>query len=68
MSVAKKTTVAEKMEQLDALLAWFESEEITVEEALVKYEEALELSQQLEQQLKTAKNQVEVIKKKFSTS
>lgn len=68
MSVAKKTTVAEKMEQLDALLAWFESEEITVEEALVKYEEALELSQQLEEQLKAAKNQVEVIKKKFSTS
>ena len=66
MSAAKEQTIAEKLEQLEALLAWFESEEITVEEALIKYEEALKLSKELESQLETAKNQVEVIKKKFA--
>lgn len=66
MSAANLTTVSEKLEKLEALLAWFESEEITVEEALTKYEEALELSRELETQLKNAKNQVEIIKKKFS--
>ena len=66
MSATNPKTVSEKLEALEALLAWFESEEITVEEALVKYEEALTLSKELEAQLQNAKNQVEVIKKKFS--
>ncbi len=70
MSAAKNgpkvETVAQKLEKLEALLKWFESEEITVEEALSKYEEALVLSKELEDQLETAKNKVEIIKKKFA--
>lgn len=66
MSAAKTETIAEKLEKLEALLEWFESEEITVEESLKKYEEALILSKQLEDALEKAKNQVEVIKKKFA--
>jgi exodeoxyribonuclease VII small subunit len=59
-------TIAEKIEALESILAWFESEEITVEEAMEKYEQALGLANVLEQDLANAKNQVEVIKKKFS--
>ena len=66
MSNTKQETVAEKLEKLEKLLTWFESEEITVEESLIKYEEALKLSKELEEQLQKAKNQVEVIKKKFA--
>lgn len=66
MSAAKHETIAEKLERLEVLLQWFESEEITVEAAIAKYEEALKLSKELEAQLENAKNQVEVIKKKFS--
>ena len=66
MSVNKLNTVAENIEQLENLLEWFESEEVTVEQATAKYEEALELTKAIEEQLKNAKNQVEVIKKKFS--
>ena len=66
MSAQQSSTTSEKIEKLEELLAWFESEEITIEEALVKYEEALKLSKELEAQLTNAKNQVEVIKKKFS--
>jgi exodeoxyribonuclease VII small subunit len=66
MSAQANKTVAQKLEKLEELLAWFESEEITVEESLVKYEQALELSKELQAQLENAKNQVEVIKKKFS--
>lgn len=62
-----KSTIAQQMEELESLLEWFESEELTVEEAMQKYEQALELSRALEVQLKDAKNQVEIIKKKFST-
>jgi len=66
MSTIKNEMIATKLEKLEALLAWFESDEVTVEDALKKYEEALVLSQELEVQLLDAKNQVEVIKKKFS--
>lgn len=66
MSVNSHKTIAEKLEELESLLVWFESEEITVEESLIKYEQALELSQELQAQLENAKNQVEVIKKKFN--
>lgn len=65
-SQKKKNTIAENIEKLEALLEWFESEEITVESSIQKYEEALKLSQELQSQLDEAKNQVEVIKKKFS--
>ena len=63
---AAKTSIADKIAKLEALLQWFESEEITVEESLKKYEEALKLSKELEADLQAAKNQVEVIKKKFA--
>ena len=66
MSEQASETIGTKLEKLERLLEWFESEEITIEEALSKYEEALKLSKQLEKQLQDAKNQVEVIKKKFS--
>lgn len=61
-----KNSIAQKIDKLEELLKWFESEEITVEESLKKYEEALRLSKELEADLQAAKNQVEVIKKKFA--
>lgn len=64
--MSKEKTIAEKIEQLEAILAWFESEEITVEEAIEKYEQALQLANALEDGLAAAKHQVEVIKKNFS--
>jgi len=63
---AAKNSIAQKIEKLEELLKCFESEEITVEESLKKYEEALRLSKELEADLQAAKNQVEVIKKKFA--
>ncbi len=44
---AQRETVAEKLEKLESLLTWFESEEITVEESLQKYEEALQLAKEV---------------------
>ena len=61
---AQRETVAEKLEKLESLLTWFESEEITVEESLQKYEEALQHAKEVEELLEKAKNNVEIIKKK----
>lgn len=63
---AKQQTIAEKIERLELILAWFESEEITVEEAMEKYEQALGLAKELEDDLVAAKNKVEVINQRFS--
>ncbi|MCB9823133.1 exodeoxyribonuclease VII small subunit [Candidatus Nomurabacteria bacterium] len=65
MSVNKKS-VEEKIQELEDLLTWFESNEVTVESALDKYERAGQIASELENELNKAKNKVEVIKKKFA--
>lgn len=59
-------SVQKKLAQLEELLAWFESDEVTVEAAVEKYEQALQLAKDLELELKKAKNQIEIINKKFA--
>lgn len=61
----KNTSFADKMKELESLLQWFESDEVELELAVKKYEQALSLCKELEEHLKTAKNQIEVINKKF---
>ena len=59
-------TIQQLTDQLEELLAWFESEEITVEESVKKYEIATKISAEIEERLATAKNQITVIKKEYS--
>ena len=61
-----KMTTEEMMSQLEELLAWFESDDVTVEMAVEKYEAATQLSVTIEDRLKNAQNQIEVIKRKYS--
>lgn len=61
-----KKSVEAKIEELEQLLVWFESNEVTVDSALEKYERAGQITSELEDELKKAKNQVEVIKKKYA--
>lgn len=61
-----KMSVEAKIDELEQLLVWFESNEVTVDSALEKYNRAGEIASELEDELKKAKNQVEVIKKKFA--
>lgn len=54
-----------ELAELDRLVAWFESEEFTIEEALAQYEKADVLAKRLESRLGELKNEVTVLKKKF---
>lgn len=65
MSTNKKSVEA-KIDELEQLLDWFESNEVTVDSALEKYERAGQITSELEDELKKAKNQVEVIKEKYA--
>lgn len=63
---AKNNTITEKIDQLDALIAWFDSDDFTIEQALEKYQQAQDLAGQIRGQLDEFKNQITVFERKFS--
>lgn len=60
-----KPTIEERIQELEQLLAWFESDEVTVTESLKKYERAQQLASELEVALSEAKNKVTEIEVQF---
>lgn len=58
-------TIQEKMRELDALVAWFDSEEFNLEEAMGVYKKAEALAESIEKELAEYKNEIIVLKKKF---
>jgi exodeoxyribonuclease VII small subunit len=47
--------------ELDELMLWFESGDIDIDEAVIKYEEAMKLLDEMEKYLKTAENKIKKI-------
>ena len=66
MSVKSKT-VSEKIAQLDQLVAWFDSDQFALEEAIEKFQQAEELAKEIENDLSKLKHTITVLKKDFST-
>ena len=58
-----KKSIVTLQSELDELLMWFESGDIQVEQAVVNYEKAKSIIEQIEAKLKTAENKIEKIKK-----
>lgn len=69
MSEASKndTTVQEKLAELSELVAWFQSPNFTLEEAVEKFKQAEKLAAEIEVDLTKFKNDIRVIKKKFDS-
>lgn len=55
-------------EELEALVADFESRELDLEKDVPKFEQGLELARQLQSRLKEIENKVIAIEKKFTDS
>lgn len=51
--------------ELAAIIEWFESDRINLDEAVVKYEQAQKLIAEIETYLKSAENKVKKISAKF---
>lgn len=47
--------------ELGEIIAWFESDEVELDKALLKYEQAAELIKQMEDYLKKAENKIRKI-------
>jgi len=64
--LAKTQTVQQLIDELESLLEWFESDAVTVEQSVEKYETATRIAAEIEERLKVAKNQITIIKEKYS--
>ena len=58
-------TVQELMDELSALVAWFESDDFTLEEATKQFAKAEALAAEIEKQLGEFKNEINGLKQKF---
>jgi len=65
MTKNKNSTIQEKIAALEELVAWFDSDEFTLEVALDKFKEAEKLAGEIETDLSELKNDIEVVKQKF---
>lgn len=59
-------TLNQKIKELDKKVEWFESPDFKLEKAVLNYEEALKLAEEIEKDLKNLKNEVEVLDVDFS--
>lgn len=64
MSQASKT-VAQKMAELREMVAWFESDNFVIEEAVDRFKAAEKLASDIEKDLSDLKNEIVVLKNKF---
>lgn len=61
----KKKTYQQLSDELAGLIDWFESDQVDLDRAVTKYEQAMELLNQMENYLRTAENKVKKIAAKF---
>ena len=65
MSLQNDESINKKMARLGELVAWFESDEFEIEQAMEKFVAAEKLAKEIEDELGEFKNKITVIKQKF---
>lgn len=60
-------TIQDKTAELTDLVAWFDSDEFTLEEALDKFKVAETLATDIEKDLLALKNDIQIVKQKFDS-
>jgi exodeoxyribonuclease VII small subunit len=63
--MSQQNSIDTKMAKLRELVAWFESDDFSLEKAGEKYEEAAKLAKQIEEDLSKLQNTITVLKEKF---
>lgn len=65
MSKAEPTDINKKIAQLNDYVAWFESDDFAIEQSLEKFAEAQKLADEIQADLDSFKNKIEIVKKQF---
>ncbi len=60
-------SIQDKLSDLSELVAWFQSGEFKLEEALEKFKKSEKLAEEIETDLTKLKNEIKVVKRKFDT-
>lgn len=60
-SPGQPETISQKLARLDQAVAWFHSDDFSLDQALTKYQAAADLAHTIEHDLDELKNQVSVI-------
>ena len=60
-----KRTYQQMSDELDRLIEWFESDKVSLDEAVDKYEQAMKLLKDMEDFLRAAENKVKKIAVQF---
>jgi exodeoxyribonuclease VII small subunit len=64
--MTQSKSIQEKTAELNELVVWFDSDDFALEQALDKFKAAEKLAQDIEQDLTTLRNDIEVVKKSFN--
>jgi exonuclease VII small subunit len=64
MSVTNKT-ISEKTAELTAMVEWFDGDDFSLEKALDKYKAAEKLASEIEKDLLSLKNEINIVKQRF---
>lgn len=59
-------TINEKINQLDEQIKWFYSDDFSLDKASENYKKAISLSKEIESDLSSLKNEIEVLSEDFS--
>lgn len=59
--------IQDKITKLTEMVEWFDSEEFVLEAALEKYQTAEKLAVEIEKDLTSLKNEVQIVKQKFDS-
>lgn len=65
MSSKNNASVQEKMIKLDELVAWFDSDDFALEQAVDKYKEAEALAKEIKTDLDALTNDIQVVARSF---
>ncbi|MNH50398.1 exodeoxyribonuclease VII small subunit [compost metagenome] len=65
--MTKNKSIQQKTTELTELVAWFDGDDFVLEQALDKFKEAEKLAQDIEKDLTTLRNDIEVVKKSFDS-
>lgn len=65
--LVKNESISVKTTRLTKLVEWFDGEEFNLELALDKFKEAEKLALEIEKDLLSLKNEIEVVKQKFDS-
>lgn len=64
---AKSKTIQDKMDELATQVAWFDSDDFNLEEAMGRFKQAEALASEIERELTGIKNDITVLKQRFDS-